>query len=166
MDIPLVTDRLMLNEYTPAHVVIDNAYNIVYVRGDTGKYLKLADGLTTMNILDLARKGLRTHLSLALRKASSQNTEVSREGIQVEYDHAVQPITLTVRPLAMEKPSTHFLVIFREVLIQEVSTTKGKTRGAGKETFTEKDQHIAELEQELKQSRENLQVYGGGTGSL
>ncbi len=82
IDIPQMADRILLSEYAPAFVVIDSAYNVVFVRGDTGKYLKLAEGRATMNILDLARKGLRTHLSMALRQAASQNTEVYREGYQ------------------------------------------------------------------------------------
>ena len=157
MDIPLIADSLMLSQYAPAYVVIDQAYNIIYVRGETSEYLKLADGRVTMNILDLARKGLRTHLSLALRKASSQNTEVVREDIQVEYDHNVIPVTLTVSPLPGQRPPSHFMVIFREMCIKEVPAAGGKTRPTAKDS-TEKDQHIAELEQELKQSRENLQA--------
>jgi two-component system CheB/CheR fusion protein len=158
MDILLVTDRLMLSEYAPAYVVTDNAFNIVYVRGDTGKYLKLGDGLVTMNILDQARKGLRTYLSLALRKANTQNTEVIRPGVMIEVDNQLQPVTIIVRPLPGQSHPSHFMVVFREAQLQEAPEVKGKLRGAGKEAFTERDQHIAELEQELKQSKENLQA--------
>ncbi len=158
MDILLVTDRLMLSEYAPAYVVLDKAFNIIYVRGDTGKYLKLGDGQVNLNILDQARKGLRTHLSLALRKANSQNTEVVREGLQVEYDHNIASVTLIVRPLPGTNPPSHFMVIFRETLVKEVPAAKGKARGSAKMAVTERDQHIAELEQDLKESRENLQA--------
>jgi hypothetical protein len=43
-------------------VVADKDYNVIFVRGDTGKYLKLAEGHLTANILDLARQGLRTNV--------------------------------------------------------------------------------------------------------
>jgi two-component system, chemotaxis family, CheB/CheR fusion protein len=158
MEIPQLAERILLSEYAPAFVVVDKAYNVIFVRGDTGKYLKLAEGHLTANILDLARQGLRTNLSLALRVANSQNSEATREGIKVKTNGSFQNVTVTVRPLSRQKLPEYFMVIFREASAPEILPRGGKVPAGGKvEKFSEKDLHITELEQDLQQARENLQ---------
>jgi two-component system CheB/CheR fusion protein len=40
-------ERMLLAQYAPAGVIVDDALNIVHVRGDTGPYLQLASGEPT-----------------------------------------------------------------------------------------------------------------------
>ena len=132
MEIPQLAERIMLSEYAPAFVVVDSNYNVIFVRGDTGKYLRLAEGRLTSNILDLARQGLRTYLSMALRRSSSQNTEASREGIKVKTNGGFQTITITVRPLTLQKMPEYYMVIFREAPSPGILPKEGKVRVVGK----------------------------------
>ncbi|RMF04389.1 MAG: chemotaxis protein CheR, partial [Chloroflexi bacterium] len=63
-----VTERTLLNDYTPAGVVINDKGDVLYIHGRTGKYLEPASGQASLNILRMARLGLRLELSTAIRQ--------------------------------------------------------------------------------------------------
>ena len=46
-------------------MVTDLKGNILYVHGDTGKYLRPAPGQATLNVVDMAREGLQLELRAA-----------------------------------------------------------------------------------------------------
>ena len=54
-----------------------------YVHRETGNYLQLSTGEPTLNILRLARPGLREKLELALSTASHRREQVTLEGLKV-----------------------------------------------------------------------------------
>jgi two-component system CheB/CheR fusion protein len=58
--------RALLQSYAPASVVIDLKGNILYVYGDTGRFLRPAPGQATLNVVDMAREGLQLDLRAAL----------------------------------------------------------------------------------------------------
>ena len=65
-----LTKRALLHSYAPASVVTDINGNILYVHGDTGRYLRPAPGQATLNIVDMAREGLQMELRTALHAAA------------------------------------------------------------------------------------------------
>ena len=54
-----IVENILLSEYAPPSVVIDDKGDILYVHGRTGKYLEPAPGEARMNILDMARRGIK-----------------------------------------------------------------------------------------------------------
>ena len=158
-DILQVTDRILVSDYAPPYVVIDSADNVVYVRGDPGKYLKLPEGKTTMNILEMARRGLRGHLSLIIREARSQQTGVRRESVRLDAT-GTPAVEILARPVLVRgQPTEYLMLIFKESILRENSLAEDRADKTRKpEKLSQKDQHILELEQELKRSREDLQA--------
>ena len=61
--IPEAAQHLLLDEYAPAAVVIDETGDILYVSGRTGKYLELPAGKASRNLCAMAREGLRYELA-------------------------------------------------------------------------------------------------------
>ena len=55
----------LLSSFAPASVVTDQAGDIVYVHGDTGRYLRPAPGKATLNVMEMARGGLEAELRAA-----------------------------------------------------------------------------------------------------
>ena len=51
----------------PPSVVTDRSGNVLYVHGDTGRYLRPAPGHATLNVIELARAGLQAGLRPAFR---------------------------------------------------------------------------------------------------
>lgn len=156
-------DGIVLSDYAPPYVVVDGADNVIYFRGGASKFLQLPDGKATMNVFELARRGLASHVDLALRSARRQKTEAHRENITLADSPDEPAFDILVRPVAVQDQAAEcFMVIFRESSRKEIpavetaENTDGKPRKRGKSS--EKDRHISELEYELKRSRENLQA--------
>ena len=99
-----IADKILMSDYAPPYVIIDEVDNIVHVRGDSSRYLKLPDGSVTVNILEMARRGLPSHLSMAIRSARKQMGEVCREHIQLNSPDASK-VDIIVRPLPGNPPS-------------------------------------------------------------
>ncbi len=107
-------DRLLLANYTPASVVIDANQEILQVRGQTSPYLELATGRANLNLLKMARVGLRLSLRTAIRMACKENRRVTKEGVQMRAFDQVTEVRLSVIPLKGPAAEPHFLVLFEE----------------------------------------------------
>jgi len=149
--IPELAEKIFMDDYAPTFAVIDEKYRLVYVRGRTGKYLQIASGQPSLSILEMAREDLRTELASAVYRAISDRKKIVLEGVRVKYNSGFQVINLTVAPLSdYRMPPGLLIVVFQEV---EEVTAKAKTRPAARSR-----KQVAELEEELKFSKENLQT--------
>ena len=66
--------RVLLQVYAPASVITDVKGNILFVHGDTGKYLRPAPGQATLNVVDMAREGLQLELRAAIEQCRPGRT--------------------------------------------------------------------------------------------
>ena len=151
-----IIENILLEDYAPACVIVNERADVVYFFGHTGKYLEPASGTPTNNILELARKGLRLDLRTALHKATASKTPVTHENITVETgDDLVQRINLKIRPmLELGDDSGLFLIIFQDV---------GKTFSPEETSATDTvrrtdDPAVKQLEAELRTTKEHLQT--------
>ena len=62
-------DRIVLDSYAPAGVIVDADLQIRRFRGRTGPYLEPGPGRVSFDLLRMAREGLAGELSSALREA-------------------------------------------------------------------------------------------------
>lgn len=146
-----ITERLLLANYAPACAIINNEGDAIYFSGNTGKYLQPSPGEAKLNVIDMAREGLKTDLrTLILKTGKSKKTEV-RKGITVKTNGSFQTIDLRIRPL---KPSGviegFFMVTFEDV--QKVKNIPSKV----KQTTAEETSELHALEQELTATKEYL----------
>ena len=109
-------DRLLLQVYAPAAVVLNRDADIVYISGRTGKYLEPAAGKANWNIHAMARETLRGPLALALRKSETDPGPVNVHGLEIDSNGRSQAVNLTVQ--ALTEPASLrglTLVVFRDV---------------------------------------------------
>ena len=66
LEIQREADRLIMNKYSPAAVVIDEHLDILQFRGQTGAYLEPAPGEASLNLIRMAREGLKLELNAAV----------------------------------------------------------------------------------------------------
>ena len=57
-----LTERALLQQFAPAGALVNERGDILYLHGRTGQYLEPAPGEAGMNILKMAREGLRARL--------------------------------------------------------------------------------------------------------
>ena len=91
--------RLVLDAYAPASVLLNARYECLYALGPVERFLQVAPGHATLDVLALAREGIRPKLRLALKQAAQENARVTlgnihfvREGVSVTLSIDVQPV--------------------------------------------------------------------------
>lgn len=94
-----LTERVLLQHFTPASVLVNKAGEILYVHGRTGKYLEMASGNIGVNVLKMARDGLCRDLTTALHTAVSHKETVCRPGIRGKTNGNFSIVNLTVYPV-------------------------------------------------------------------
>jgi two-component system, chemotaxis family, CheB/CheR fusion protein len=108
--------KSLLQYYAPPSVITDEKGEILFVNGETGKYLQPAQGRANLNVVEMAREGLQREMRTAILTASTQKKPVTYSDLPVRTDGGIQGVNVTVRPLADQgKPLGYLIVTFEEV---------------------------------------------------
>jgi len=144
-------ERVILEEHTPACVVVGEKGEIVHFHGRTGKYLEPASGAPTLQMADMAREGLRFALLSAMRRSRERNAEVREHDVRVKTNGEHQRIDLIVQPFTKPPLRNGQLVVFRE--LPDLPEAEGEAEPA---TARDEDAgRVEELEQELMRLRQD-----------
>jgi two-component system CheB/CheR fusion protein len=154
-------EQLLLQNFAPASVLINQEGDILYITGRTGKYLEPAAGKANMNIYAMAREGLRNELSGAIRKAKLNHEPVILRNIKVGKNGGTQFVDVTFQ--TTEKPDAFkgtIMIVFADVnLLSKTVNIKSNT---GKQTSNIREQESqVELQrtlEELQSTREEMQT--------
>jgi two-component system CheB/CheR fusion protein len=95
-----VVQKSLLQDFSPPSVVINEKGAILYIHGQTGKCLEPAQGQASLDILDMAREGIRYELRLGIHKVLAQRKEVAYNGLQVKVNGEYHPFNLIIKPLS------------------------------------------------------------------
>ncbi len=154
-DVAKTFERVLIDNYSPSAAVINERGEIIYVSGRTGKYLELPSGVTSVNIIEMARKGLRPDLHTAIHRAIKTRQETFHEDVSVELNGYIQRLNLSVRPLSEIEPGSGLLmVVFHEL---GLPVTREEAAAAGLLPRTD-DQLAQVLENELRSTKEHLRT--------
>ena len=154
-------DRLLLQVYAPAAVVLNREADIVYISGRTGKYLEPAAGKANWNIHAMAHDGLRQPLANAIKQAATEASSIILRDLEIRAHGNVQRVDVTVQ--ALQEPANLrglTIVVFRDVKDQDAAsgTEKRKaSRNKGGEQKRHQDE-IQALREEARSYREEAQA--------
>jgi two-component system CheB/CheR fusion protein len=149
-----LTDKLLLQEFSPPAVLVNDKGDILYISGRTGKYLEPAAGKANWNIFAMAREGLRFDLGSAFQKAVRQMGTIRLKGLKVGTEAGEQSVDITVQ--AISEPETlrgMVMIVFNDVTAPLEKQETGRSK-----TTPLKNVRVIELEHELQQFREELQT--------
>jgi two-component system CheB/CheR fusion protein len=155
------SNRVMLQVYAPATVTTDLRGNILYVYGDTSKYLLQPPGPVTTNVVDMAREGLQLDLRAAIVNAAIQGTATVDQEVSVKTEAGFFVVHFSVRPLPAQPATTGsgeslLLVSFQDVA---APATPAPKRRRGKQAADPLEQsRVQHLERELAYAKEYLQA--------
>jgi len=147
--------RALLQSYAPASVVTDANGNILYVHGDTGRFLRPAPGQASLNVVDMAREGMQLELRTAVLAASKSTVPLERE-VAVNADD-VLTVRFSVRTLSDPDGKGLLLVSFQEAARDSGKAPPAKPRRS-KHAGPPEWRRIEELERDLVYTKENLQA--------
>jgi two-component system CheB/CheR fusion protein len=146
--------KLLVEKYAPPCVLVDYNGDIVYTHGRTGRYLELAQGQVNLNVLDMAREGVRQELGAAIRRAKLQKRAVLLEGLRVKTNGRTHAVNVTVAPMGRTESFGEFLIVSFEEILQK----RPKASKTIASVSPSVGRRISQLEQELKYSQESLQT--------
>ncbi len=154
INISSLTEKTLLSIYAPPAVIIDKNNNVIYFSGNTEQYLAPPQGEASLNVLEMAKPGLKSELETAIRKARANRSKVLVKNIDVKTNKNFQKIKLLIKPiLSRDMDLGALIIIFESDEKQQYENEKKSTK-----TKENRKPKISELEKELKITREHLQT--------
>lgn len=115
-DVVQIMQRIILDEFAPKSVVVDEDGQVICSSAETNKYLSIGDGKFQNNILKMARRGLRIGLRVTLGEAKSKRRRIVHENLAVQTDEGKQRVMITVQPMMrLGEDSGLFIIVFHDV---------------------------------------------------
>lgn len=139
--------RLVLENYAPAVVLISGRYECLYSIGPTERYLRVATGYPTHDLLAMATPGMRTKWRATIDKVSPTTPHLIAAGGRTKHDGRSVSFDLDIR-LVFHEGEELFLVGFVDRL--------GPTQTSGTPTPGGGGARVADLEHALDVARTDL----------
>ncbi|MRR53375.1 MAG: PAS domain S-box protein [Deltaproteobacteria bacterium] len=149
-------DRLLVQRYSPPCVVVNEKFEVLHISSRTGRYLEVAMGAPTMDILKMAREELRPALRAAMYKSFEENKQVIFRGVKLADEETETAVNVIVEPLALQ-PSYGKLAL---VVLQPVTSPAAIHESSGDVSVPEDEitrkTLIRQLEEQLRITNEQL----------
>jgi two-component system CheB/CheR fusion protein len=154
-DLRALTEQALLRHFNPAGILTNSRGEILYIHGRTGQYLEPAAGDAAMNILDMAREGLRREVTMTLQRAVARRESVYLPGLRVTNNGGCTGVNLAVHPVLTG--DSHALSDVYLIVLESLPTLASDAN-AGAETGDARTLgRIKELELALRTKDEYLQ---------
>jgi two-component system CheB/CheR fusion protein len=140
--------QLVMDAYAPAAVLINRKHECLYCLGPTDRYLHVASGHPSHDLLAMARPGMRTRLRSAIQQAEQQRARIVVAGGRMDDGPSPGSFSIDVRPVSSEGERL-LLVCF----VDETTPHHGSDHPAAPGDGS----RVAALEQELQATRSELQ---------
>jgi two-component system CheB/CheR fusion protein len=113
LDLGDLLRRQLADRYAPPALLVDEQGAVEQIHGRTGDYLEPAPGQPTLNVLDMARNGLRAPLAAALREIAHSRQRIVEREAHVHTSGGPREVCLRVAKVADARISRPlFLVTF------------------------------------------------------
>jgi two-component system, chemotaxis family, CheB/CheR fusion protein len=142
-----LTQRLLLETYAPASVLINRKHECLYFSGPTDRFLRVAAGEPSRDLLAMVREGLRNKLRAAIQQASREHALAIATGAQASHGGSAVPVRIEVHPVQNEDL----------LLVSFFDQPAHEPRPAQAVEPPDDLSRIAELERELDATRKELQ---------
>ncbi|HEY5213336.1 MAG TPA: chemotaxis protein CheB, partial [Acidobacteriaceae bacterium] len=139
--------QLVIDAFAPAAVLINRKHECLYYLGPADRYLHVAPGHPTLDLLGLAREDIRIKLRSAIQQAVQGNARIVVAGGRVNDGDTAGSFNIDVRPVLTDGEEL-LLVSFIEASTHEQKRDQ---------VVTPQDvSRVAELEKELEATRTEL----------
>jgi two-component system, chemotaxis family, CheB/CheR fusion protein len=157
-----LANQILLQEFSPPAVLVNEQGDVIYINGHTGKYLEPAAGKANWNIHVMAQPAIRTQLAAAMRQALQEKRTIELHSLRLDEDKQ-STLNVTVQPLR-ESPGLEgtVMIVFRDIAIPPAVMLKRRRAAGSLEPAISDDlararEEIRALRQEMQASQEELQ---------
>ncbi len=140
--------RLVIERYAPAAVLINRKQECLFSSGPTDRYLRFAPGAPTRDLLAMVRDELRTKLRSTMQRAWKEAVPVTVDGGSISYGGKVYLLSISAQQVVSEGEQLLFICF-----IDEPKQETAQSRPTAAEDIS----RVAELEQELSATRSELE---------
>jgi two-component system CheB/CheR fusion protein len=141
----------IVERFGPTYVIVDEAGEVLYFSAGTGKYLEIAAGPPSRDVLALASPALRADLRAALHRARESGRRAARDRIPIETNSGVHVIDLVVEPITRGSDTTYGIVFADHV------PAIGHDESGSAQRPADENDIIQQIERELQETKERLQ---------
>jgi two-component system CheB/CheR fusion protein len=145
--------RQLADRYGPPAVLVDKRGQVSLFHGRTGDFLEPPDGQPNLNVLDMARSGLRGPLSAAIRAVSDGEQVFAERTARVRTNGGFAPVRVRVSRLAGTAPPNNALLI----TFERQHDGANPAADPEPEPATSPSGGTTELEELLRSTRDDLQ---------
>jgi two-component system CheB/CheR fusion protein len=147
----------LLEQYAPPSVIVNEEFDIVHLSESAGRYMRVAGGEPSRNLLKLVHPDLRLDLRTALHQAMQKRTNVEARGLRVKLEDQAELINLIVRPVMREEDATRgfILVLFEDAGPEATAADAG---GPVEMMVTPSESITRQLEEELIRVKAQLRM--------
>jgi two-component system, chemotaxis family, CheB/CheR fusion protein len=153
-DLEKETDKVLLNRYVPASVLVNKDLEILRFRGSTSRFLEPATGKASLHLLKMIREELAFDLRTIIHRVKKDSQIAKKEGIIFVSDGVSQEITIEVMPIKGNGKDSFYLIVFKDQAVARPASIKKS--GAPKNHHGEK--RIEALENQLKEARDSIRI--------
>jgi len=146
-------DRIVLRNYAPPGLVINNNMEVLQFRGAIGPYIEPAPGRASLNLLKIVRKEFVAELRAAVNQAKKNHVPVKRKSVEFRRNGQPKAAKISVEPLG-SSTDQQYLILFERTSppVSPPRSIVGKLRGSGR---TAKEE-IRQLRRKLATAEESL----------
>ncbi|MEB3883126.1 chemotaxis protein CheB [Lyngbya sp. CCY1209] len=145
---------LCLNDRRITCLLCDFNNKLLRIFHNSARLMEFPVGEANLEVAELVHPALKLPLSTAVHRSKRDRQPVLYTGIKLSRDGEELSVTMRVAPATAERNNGEHLVIVLEVEVRGTPSPNAPRFDAQGEAA----RHIAELEYELQQTRENLQV--------
>ncbi|MDZ4676574.1 MAG: chemotaxis protein CheB [Oligoflexia bacterium] len=154
-------EQLMLEKYSPAWLLVNQALDIVQFRGHTDHFIAPASGQPTWNLMKMLRTGLSPTVRVLIHSAIKEQISARKSGLKVTFGKVTRAVDIEVAPIRISNLEQHFLIVFMEQKVEISKTgglkTKGKKQKTKKKEIDPSALEITALKEELQLTHNSLQ---------
>ncbi|WP_235209220.1 chemotaxis protein CheB [Methylobacter sp. BBA5.1] len=161
-----LVEAILRHSSVPPCAIIDHHNNLIYVHGKLGKYLEPAQGKISVNIMEMARHGLKADLLSAIHRAAHTRQKVRKKTRLLQQDLGHVGVDITVSPI-LEHASVPGLMMVTfedarpEAPLKQKNTPSPPTTKKAIESLRQQlhftKEHLQTTIEELETSNEELQ---------
>lgn len=140
--------QLVLDGYAPAAVLINASYECLYFLGPADRYLRIAPGHPTHDLLAMTRDSMRTKLRSAIQQARQNQERVSVYESRRAGDRTEAAVRIDVQPVSSGGAEL-FLICFVD--------QPARPETAGASPVADDVERVTALERELTATKTELQ---------
>lgn len=146
-----IAAETLLEQYSPAAVVINEDFEIVHFHGNTSAFLQPSAGKPSFNIINMVPHEVRFSLRNAIIKARNDKRNTIGNPIKAENQESCTSFEVVYLPSNLEL----LLVIFHRKTLSSAWKSKPDNTTGGKET----EKQLFQLQSDFKHLTEEQQIY-------